>query len=311
MRLVRWRQRDLVRVGRVVGDHVVPVDGTVLDLARRATAEPGWTAPAAGAALSLEGAPLLAPVERPPSVRDFSSFERHVAAARRSRGLGMEPGWYERPVFYFSHPGNLVGPDAEVPVPPRTAALDFELELAWLVGSDVRGAHLAEAGAAIVGFTVMNDWSARDVQREEMRHSLGPAKGKDFATSLGPVLVTADELDPGHGAMRAWVNGRLYGEADLSESRWSPREMTAYAAEGSVVCAGDVLASGACGSGCILELALGSGEEAYPWLRPGDVVELEIEPIGRLRNTVGARSASPAWAPDQGRHRPPAVGAGP
>ena len=220
-----------------------------------------------------------------------------MAAARAGRGLAMDPAWYERPVFYFSNPAVLLA-DGETVVPPaRTHQLDFELELAWVVGEDVRGADLAAAAHAIVGYTVMNDWSARDVQREEMALSLGPAKGKDFATSLGPVLVTADEFDPAEAAMRAAVNGRPYSTADLAELHWSPVEMTAFAAESTVVRAGDVFGSGTCGSGCILELSLTHGTDTFPWLESGDVVTLEIDGIGRLQNRVG-EPAGPAWRPD-------------
>ena len=294
MRLVRWSDEGRARIGFVEGDTVVPVaDHSVTDLASRATREPGWRPPSTLDPIPFAGLALLPPVDPPGSVRDFYAFERHVATARARRGLAMEPGWYERPVFYFSNPASLLGPDASVHPSPRGHELDFELELAWIV-DDARSP---------VGFTVMNDWSMRDVQREEMKLSLGPAKGKDFATSLGPVLVTSDEFDPCSGAMRAWVNGSLYSEADLAECWWSIEEMTACAAEGSVVRAGDVFGSGTCGSGCILELALSHGAEAYPWLVDGDVVELEIEGIGRLRNTIASPTGAP-WRPDARRSRP-------
>ena len=304
MRLVRWADHDGVHVGRVVRDGgaephaelVVPVAGTVVGLARRATAEPGWVAPPIGDPVPLDQLALEAPVEQPGSVRDFYAFERHVATARAGRGLDMDPAWYERPVFYFSNPGALLGSGAAVPMHPRSQQLDFELELAWLVGCDLRGADEDASAAAVVGYTVMNDWSARDVQRQEMVLNLGPAKGKDFATSLGPVLVTADEFDATAGAMRAWVNGRLYSDADLAECFWSIPTMTAYAAEATVVRAGDVCGTGTCGTGCILELSLTHGSEAYPWLQPGDVVELEIEGIGRLVNHVVPATAAP-WEP--------------
>lgn len=251
----------------------------------------------AGDPIALDGLRLLPPVEPPGAVRDFYAFERHVATARAGRGLAMDPAWYERPVFYFSNPAVLLAHGETVVPPARTHQLDFELELAWVVGEDVRGADLAAAARAIVGYTVMNDWSARDVQRQEMASSLGPAKGKDFATSLGPVLVTADEFGPATGAMRAAVNGRPYSAADLGELHWSAAEMTAYAAESTLVRAGDVFGSGTCGSGCILELALTHGADEFPWLAPGDVVALEIDGIGRLDNRVGEPAGS-VWAPD-------------
>ena len=274
-----------------------PVTGGIAETAARVSRDPAWAPPTDGDPLPLDGLRLLPPVDPPGAVRDFYAFERHVATARRGRGLEMDPAWYDRPVFYFSNPAVLLGPGDEVTPPARTAQLDFELELGWIVGEDVRGPDLHTAHRAIAGYTVMNDWSARDVQRQEMALGLGPAKGKDFATSLGPVLVTADEFDPVRpAAMRAWVNGRRYSDADLGELHWSPAEMTAYAAESTLVRAGDVFGSGTCGTGCILELSLTHGD-AYPWLATGDVVELEIEGIGRLTNTVGA-AAGAAWASD-------------
>lgn len=307
MRLVRWASTGGVQVGRIEGEATaVPVSGDVLELARRATLEPGWIAPAVGVPVGLEGLRMLPPVERPGALRDFSAFERHVAVARARRGLAMDRLWYALPVFYFSNPAAILGPDDEVAPPPRSVELDFELELAWVVGRDVAGADLDAAARAVVGYTVMNDWSARDLQRDETALSLGPVKAKDFATSLGPVLVTADEFDPAHGAMRAEVNGRLYSQADLSDCWWSVAEMTAYAAEATVVRAGDVLATGTCGTGCILELSFTHGSGAYPWLHPGDLVELEIDGIGRLVNRV-ARPTGQAWHPAPDRSRPRGV----
>jgi 2-keto-4-pentenoate hydratase/2-oxohepta-3-ene-1,7-dioic acid hydratase in catechol pathway len=275
---------------------VHPLDGTITAVARRATRQPDWTPETVGAPRPLAGLTLLAPVDPPGAVRDFYAFERHVASARKGRGLEMDPAWYERPVFYFSNPALLLGSGEEVHPPARSAQVDFELELAWVVGDDLRGADLDAAAEAIVGYTVMNDWSARDIQREEMALSLGPAKGKDFGTSLGPVLVTADAFDPRHGAMRAWVNGRQYSQADLAECWWSLAEMTAFAAESSLVRAGDVFGSGTCGTGCILELVLTHGPDAYPWLQPGDDVVLEVEGIGQLAGRVGG-PFDPLWRP--------------
>jgi 2-keto-4-pentenoate hydratase/2-oxohepta-3-ene-1,7-dioic acid hydratase in catechol pathway len=285
LKLVRWAGDAGPVVGRMVDDdRAVPIAETVLAAATRATREPGWLAAPAGDVVAVADNAMLPPVDSPGAFRDFYAFERHVKTARARRGLEMEPAWYELPVFYFSNPAALVGTGATVARPPRCRQLDFELELAWVVGDDL----------APVGFMVMNDWSARDIQRQEMTLSLGPAKGKDFATSVGPVLTTADEFDPHAGSMRAWVNGALYTEADLAECYWSIAEMTAYAAEATVVRAGDLFGSGTCGGGCILELALTHGEDAYPWLEPGDVVELEIEGLGRLANPVGP-SVAPAW----------------
>ena len=213
---------------------------------------------------------LLSPVVHPPSVRDFYAFEQHVKTARALRGQEVPPEWYELPVFYFSNPAAISGPDDVIPYPEGTEELDYELEVAAVIGAD---GHIG-------GFTVMNDWSARDLQRREMKVGLGPAKGKDFATSLGPVLVTADELGD---EMVARVNGEERSRGRLSDMHYSWDELVAQAARNTQLRAGDVLGSGTVGTGCILEH--GDGR----WLQPGDVVELEVEGIGVLRNTVGPR----------------------
>jgi 2-keto-4-pentenoate hydratase/2-oxohepta-3-ene-1,7-dioic acid hydratase in catechol pathway len=237
---------------------------------------------------------LLAPIPAPPAVRDFYAFEQHVRVARERRGLQMDPDWYELPVFYFSSPYAIVGPDADVPVAPGSSEMDFELEVAAVVGRSGRDLDPAEAERHIAGFCVMNDWSARDIQRREMKLSMGPVKGKDFATSLGPILVTPDELQPVRRdraydvTMIARVNGREYSRASLADIYWSFGEMLAYASRGTWVHPGDVIGSGTCGTGCILELSLVHGAEQYPWLQPGDVVELEVERLGVLRNRVVA-----------------------
>jgi 2-keto-4-pentenoate hydratase/2-oxohepta-3-ene-1,7-dioic acid hydratase in catechol pathway len=204
----------------------------------------------------------------------------------------MDPDWYELPVFYFSNPVALVGPFDDVAVPPGTAALDFELEVAAIVGMGGADLDPGTAQRHIAGYAVMNDWSARDIQRREMKLSMGPVKGKDFATTLGPFLVTPDEVEPLRKdqafdlAMSARVNGEEYSRASLSDIYWSFGEMLAYASRGTQVVPGDIIGSGTCGSGCILELSLVHGEERYPWLKPGDLVELEVEKLGRTANRV-------------------------
>jgi fumarylacetoacetate (FAA) hydrolase len=213
---------------------------------------------------------LLAPIPRPPSVRDFYAFERHVANARAQRGLEMAPEWYQIPVFYFSNPAAICGHEDEIVFPPESSAWDYELEAAAVVGGDGR----------IAGFTVLNDWSARGLQKMEMAVGLGPAKGKDFATSLGPVLVTPDELGDLRLEMVARVNGEERSRGNLGEIHWSWEQLVEHAARNTRLLPGDVLGSGTVGTGCILEH--GDGR----WLQPGDVVELEIERIGVLRNTV-------------------------
>jgi fumarylacetoacetate (FAA) hydrolase len=213
---------------------------------------------------------LRAPVLHPPAVRDFMAFEQHVATVRGARGADVPPEWYEIPVFYFSNPAAIYGPGEDVPYPDGSAELDYELEVAAVIGAD----------GAIGGFTVLNDWSARDLQRQEMRVGLGPAKGKDFATSLGPLLVTPDELDGSEGEMVARVNGEERSRGILRDLHHSWDAMLARAARNTTLRPGDVIGSGTVGTGCILEH--GDGR----WLRPGDEVELEVEGIGVLRNRV-------------------------
>jgi 2-keto-4-pentenoate hydratase/2-oxohepta-3-ene-1,7-dioic acid hydratase in catechol pathway len=286
------------RVGVVQGQEILalPSGTTLLDLlgdsgerlreaGQRALAGPDDVFP-------LSAVTVLPPVPRPPSVRDFYAFEQHVRTARQRRGLEMDPDWYELPVFYFSNPAALVGPGADVAVPPGSSQLDFELEVAAVVALEGADLDPVEAEGHIAGFCVMNDWSARDVQRREMKLSMGPVKGKDFATSVGPFLVTPDEIDPYRAGraydltMRAWVNGREYSSASLADIYWSFGEMLAYASRGTRILPGDVIGSGTCGTGCILELSLVHGQDAYPWLAPGDVVAMEVEHLGRLENRV-------------------------
>jgi 2-keto-4-pentenoate hydratase/2-oxohepta-3-ene-1,7-dioic acid hydratase in catechol pathway len=237
-------------------------------------------------------ADLAPPIPQPPSVRDFYAFEQHVKTARQRRGLEMDPDWYELPVFYFSNPAAIIGPFADVPVPPGTEQLDYELEVAAIVGRAGSDLDPDQAESFLAGFCVMNDWSARDIQRREMKLSMGPVKGKDFATTLGPWMVTPDELEPFRKdraydlAMTASVNGTEYSRASLADIYWSFGEMLAYASRGTRLVPGDVIGSGTCGTGCILELSLVHGEDAFPWLSPGDEVALDVEHIGRVANRV-------------------------
>jgi 2-keto-4-pentenoate hydratase/2-oxohepta-3-ene-1,7-dioic acid hydratase in catechol pathway len=235
---------------------------------------------------------LRPPLARPPSIRDFYAFEQHVRTARQGRGMEMDPDWYELPVFYFTNPAAVVATGDEVHVPPGSAALDFELEVAAVVGREGSDLSLQEAEAHIAGYLVMNDWSARDLQAREMKQGLGPAKGKDFATTLGPALVTPDELEPMRKGkaydlpMVARVNGREYSRGNLADIHWSFGEMLSYASRGTRVLPGDVIGSGTCGTGCILELSITHGADAYPWLEPGDEVELEVAGLGTVANRV-------------------------
>jgi fumarylacetoacetate (FAA) hydrolase len=219
---------------------------------------------------ALADVDLRAPVLHPPSVRDFYAFEHHVKTARASRGQDVPPEWYELPVFYFSNAAAIYGPEDEIPRPANTNELDYELEVAAVIGAE----------GQIGGFTIMNDWSARDLQRAEMKVGLGPSKGKDFATSLGPVLVTPDEFDGTSGTMIARVSGEERSRGELADMHHSWDAIVAHAARNTHLRPGDILGSGTVGTGCILEH--GDGR----WLQPGDSVELEVEGIGILRNTV-------------------------
>ncbi len=251
--------------GRIEGDRVIQLAAQTL----QAFFTGGGSA-REHAEYALADVDLRPPVLHPPAVRDFMAFEQHVANARRRTGREVPPEWYEVPVFYFSNPAAIYGPEERIPYPEGTEELDYELECAAVIGADGR----------IGGFTVMNDWSARDVQRQETRVGLGPAKGKDFATSLGPVLVTPDEFDGESGEMVARVNGEERSRGNLRDMyhRWDA--LLARAAQNTRLLPGDVIGSGTVGTGCILEH--GDGR----WLERGDVVELEIEGIGVLRNTV-------------------------
>lgn len=235
---------------------------------------------------------LLPPLPRPPSIRDFYAFEQHARAGRRSRGQELPPEWYRLPVFYFTNPVALIGDRHPVSVPPGCSALDFELEVAAVVGKACANASPKEAEGAIVGFTVMNDWSERDLQREEMLVGLGPSKGKDFATSMGPCLVTADEIAHLRKSaafdlrMTAKVNGKLYSDGNLADIYWSFEEMLSYASRGTKLVPGDIIGTGTCATGCIVELSQTHGADKFPWLKPGDIVELAVDKLGTLTSEV-------------------------
>nr|WP_234971512.1 fumarylacetoacetate hydrolase family protein [Jatrophihabitans endophyticus] len=276
--------------------HELP-DRTVADLVASGLAA---ALEAGGAALAGPGVPLadvtLALPYRPASVRDFVTFESHVEGVRRSveGAAGVPSAWYDAPTFYFTNPHALYGPGAAIRRPAHSRALDFELEVGVVLGRDGASLSEAEAHDAIFGYTVVNDWSARDLQAREMQVGLGPAKGKDFATSIGPWLVTADELAPrldGSGRLdldcRVSVNGVPIGRDRLAHMHWTFPQLIAYASRDSVVRAGDLLASGTTGGGgCLAELWGRRGSQDPPPLEPGDEVVMRVEGIGELAGTV-------------------------
>ncbi len=240
--------------------------------------------------LPVDEVRIHAPIPRPPTLRDFYAFEQHVRAANENRGRSIPENWYKFPVFYFANPNAIFGPDVEIPYPPYTQALDYELEIAAVIGKAGINIQPENATKHIFGYTIFNDWSARDVQRDEMRVHLGPAKGKDFASSFGPHIVTVDEFSqetaerPGvyEAAMIARINGEERSRGNFKDMYWSFGQIIQRASEAVMLYPGDIIGSGTAATGCLLELTKGEG----PWLQPGDSVELEIEGIGILRNTV-------------------------
>lgn len=224
---------------------------------------------------------LTAPLPNPASLRDFIAFEEHIAATSKRRGQPIPPEWYKAPVYYKGNHRTIIGPDHHLPWPLNTQKLDYELELACVIGR--RGIDIAERDAAhyIAGYTIMNDFSARDIQFQEMACRLGPAKGKDFATAIGPCIVTPDEVpDLASLRMIARVNGEVWSEGRFGTIHWSFSQMIEHVSRGESIYPGDLFGSGTVGGGCGLEL------DRY--LKPGDVVELEIQPIGVLRTTIAA-----------------------
>jgi 2-keto-4-pentenoate hydratase/2-oxohepta-3-ene-1,7-dioic acid hydratase in catechol pathway len=222
---------------------------------------------------------LLSPLPNPTSLRDFFAFEDHVKMGFEKRGEPMPPEWYEMPVYYKSGHHNIVGSDQDVLWPSFTEKFDYELELAIVIGKKGRNIPARRATEHIAGYTVMNDFSARDVQRKEMKVRLGPAKGKDWCTAIGPVLVTPDEVgNPYNLGMSARINGETWSEGNSSAMHWKFEQMIEFLSKDDTILPGDVIGSGTVGTGCGLEL--------NRWVKPGDVIELEIEKIGVLRNRV-------------------------
>ncbi|HVN55373.1 MAG TPA: fumarylacetoacetate hydrolase family protein [Anaerolineaceae bacterium] len=250
----------------------------------------------ARAAYGLDEVTIGAPVPSPVTIRDFYAFEQHVRTAHRDRNREVPEEWYQFPVFYFSNPHVVFGPDQSIPHPAYSQELDYELEVACVIGKKGMDIPVERAEDYILGYTIMNDWSARDIQRLETRVGLGPAKSKDFATSLGPWLVTPDELtDCAMGRvgvyaleMKTRVNGVERSCGNWADIHYSFGEMIARASQDVTLYPGDVIGSGTVGTGCLLELTHGKG----PWLQPGDIVELEIERLGVLRTKIGNRRSA-------------------
>jgi fumarylacetoacetate (FAA) hydrolase len=234
------------------------------------------------------GPPILAP----PTFRDFYAFEQHVGTMWKRRDMEIPEAWYRLPIFYFSNTSEIRGPDEPVWAPRGSSELDYELEVAALIDTPVQDLDAARGEQAIGGYLILNDWSARDLQREETTVRLGPAKGKDFASSIGPWLVTPDELTDarsGKGydlAMTASVNGAELSRGSWSLAHFSFGEMVERASADVRLRPGDLLGSGTVGTGCLLEIR---DETLGRYLEPGDIVSLAIERLGELTAPVVQR----------------------
>ena len=232
---------------------------------------------------SLSAIRLLAPVPRPASIRDTISFEGHMRAFERRTGKTTPDLWYDRPIYYKGNPATVVGPEAEIRWPEYTEKLDYELEFGIVIGKT--GCDIAEADAHshIAGYLIFNDFSARDIIPGEVSVNLGPSKGKDFDTgnAMGPWLVTPDEIDASNLNMTARINGEIWSEGNSSDMYWTFEQMIAFMSKSETLHPGDFIGSGTTENGC--------GDEMDKWLNPGDVVELEVEGLGLLRNTISRR----------------------
>ncbi len=252
----------------------------------------------------LSDSTLLAPVPNPTSCRDAYAFRQHVATARRNRGVDMIPEFDQFPIFYFTNHNAILGPtDDIVCMPDHMQKLDFELEAAIVIGRKGRNIKAKDADEYIAGYLIMNDMSARGLQMEEMKLNLGPAKGKDFCTIIGPYLVTKDELvhkkvntAEGHEgdtyslSMSCWVNGELLSKGNMKDMDWTFAEIVERCSYGTDILAGDVIGSGTVGTGCLLELN-GTHKLENPnfepiWIKDKDVIEMEIEGLGKIKNKV-------------------------
>lgn len=224
---------------------------------------------------------LLAPLPDPASLRDFYAFEDHVRRGFAKRGEEIPDAWYELPVYYYTNHRAVLGPDETIPWPPFTDELDYEAEIAMVVGREGRGLAVEEAREHVFGYTLFNDCSARDLQRREMQVRLGPARSKGFANVLGPWIVTADEVDVTDLHVTAAIDGEVVTDSRTGDMRWSFEEMLAIVSEAETVYPGDVYGSGTVSNGC--------GLEHGRMLQPGETIELAADGLGTLRNPVGTR----------------------
>lgn len=281
MKLLRFAAKDgLARDGALIDGRVYPLGDMTTVAALEYWENVDLRAIARRPSAALEEVRLLPPVEKPGAFLDFYTFEQHVKTARRKRGLDMLPEWYQFPVWYNGSTRCFSGDNATVLFPSGENKKDFELELAIVIKKECRGPTVAEASQYIGAYTIVNDFSAREIQEKIMRVGLGPAKAKDFNTGLGPWLVTPDEIgNPRDLKMRAWINDELWSEGNSGSSHYTFEQMIAFASEDQTLYPGDILASGTVGSGC--------GLEQNRYLKTGDKVALEIERIGKLTHWIG------------------------
>jgi 2-keto-4-pentenoate hydratase/2-oxohepta-3-ene-1,7-dioic acid hydratase in catechol pathway len=313
--------QDGITSAAVLGqdDRLHPMPGTIGGLIERgglaALRETGAAALAAAPGPAVADVRLLAPL-RPASIRDSVSFEAHIEGARRSQegATGPIPArWYQAPCFLFENPHVCTGPFDDVERFAGSSMFDLECEVGVVYGERGRNLTPQDAAQGIVGYLIFNDWSARDIQRLEGLLPFGFVKGKDGAHTLGPYLVTVDELERHRTpdgfldlTMRSYINGELLGEDSLANMAWTFEELISYASRGSVVGPGDLIASGTCHRGCLTEIWGRAGERVPPPLEPGDVVTLEVEGLGLVRNrVVEASPAPPIPAARRGQPRGP------
>ena len=309
MRVARALIDGEARVGLVEDDtlNVLPPGADVIDVLNGHVPDVVDTR-------ELGGLKLLTPIA-PPTIRDFSVFEAHLEGALLTLGpdTPMPDTWYERPFAYFNNPHAVIGPDDDVEMPDGTRQLDLELEVAAVIGRPGKNLTAEQAADHIVGYTIYNDWSARDIGAPEVASPFGQFKGKDFANSLGPWIVSADELERFRRGdrldleMRASINGQWLGDDTLANMAWSFEELIVFSSRGAWVRPGDVIGSGTCGFGCLLELWGRNGAIGNPpALTPGDEVTLYVEGIGTLTNRIVAGQPAiplPAARPGRLRHR--------
>ena len=317
MKLVSYWQQGLTKLGAIVNDQVYALQDVNQQLpndinaflrlgvsVREETQEKLISLlEKSGAIAPVQDYQLMAPVPHPTSCRDGYAFRQHVEAARRNRGVDMIQEFDQYPIFYFTNHNAIQGPGAIYCMPDHFQQLDFELEIAIVIGKEGKNIKAKDADEYIAGFTIMNDLSARKLQMEEMLLNLGPAKGKDFSTVIGPWLVTPDELKShlvpakkGHVgnnynlSMKCWVNDQLVSEGNVKDMDWTFAEIIERCSYGVTIYPGDVIGSGTVGTGCFLELnGTGKFNDANytpQWLQPNDVVTMSIDGLGTLENTI-------------------------